>query len=98
MQIFYSGPTPALTKEIYNLVKHLHNKGIVDNTRKDYLTFTQLNDPAYLKKIHTDPIAIVSGCGGPTERVSQLLDLHLQPFVPKIKSYSLKRQPHPSHH
>jgi len=44
----------------------------------------------FLKKIHKNPIAvrpIVSGCGGPTEKLSQLVDLHLQPFVPQIKSY-----------
>ena len=44
----------------------------------------------FLKKIHKNPIAvrpIVSGCGGPTEKISQLIDIQLQPFVPKITSY-----------
>ena len=30
---------------------------------------------------------IVSGCGGPTENISQLVDLHLKPHAPKITSY-----------
>ncbi len=44
----------------------------------------------FLKKIHKDPIAvrpICSGCGGPTEKISSLVDHYLQPHVPKIKSY-----------
>ena len=44
----------------------------------------------FLKKIHKNPTAvrpIVSGCGGPTEKSSQCIDLQLQPFVRKVKSY-----------
>ena len=44
----------------------------------------------FLKKIHKNPIAvrpIVSGCSGHTEEIPQLIDRHLQQFVPKIKSY-----------
>ena len=33
------------------------------------------------------PRPIVSGCRGPTEKILQLIDMRLQPFVPKIKSY-----------
>ena len=74
----------------------MSDRGIIDNTTKDYLTFQSDSMPRtqqlyyFLKKIHKNPIAvrpIVSGCGGPTERISQLVDLHLKPFVPKIKSY-----------
>jgi len=31
---------------------------------------------------------MVSGCGGPTVKMSQLADLHLQPLIPEIKSYT----------
>ena len=73
----------------------MSDRGIIDNTTKDYLTFQSDSMPRtqqlyFLKKIHKNPIAvrpIVSGCGGPTERISQLVDLHLKPFVSKIKSY-----------
>ena len=44
----------------------------------------------FLKKIHKSPTAvrpICSGCSGPTERISKLVDIHLQPIVPKIESY-----------
>ena len=88
-------PTESLAKEINNFVKYMYNRGIVDNITKDYLTFQPGSMPRtqqlyFLKKIHKNPISvrpIVSGCGGPTERISQLVDLHLKPFVPKIKSY-----------
>ena len=88
-------PTESLAKEINQFVKYMYKRGIIDNTTKDYLTFNPGHIPRtqqlyFLKKIHKNPIAvrpIVSGCGGPTERISQLVDLHLKPFVPKIESY-----------
>ena len=88
-------PTESLAKEINQFVKYMYKRGIIDNTTKDYLTFNPGHMPRtqqlyFLKKIHKNPIAvrpIVSGCGGPTERISQLVDLHLKPFVPKIESY-----------
>ena len=90
-----SDPTAPLAVGINNFVKYMHARGIIDNTTRDYLTFKTDSMPRtqqlyFLKKIHKNPIAvrpIVSGCGGPTERISQLVDLHLQPFVPKVKSY-----------
>jgi len=90
-----SDPTAQLAKEINKFVVHMHNRGIIDNITRDYLMFPENKTPRtqqlyFLKKIHKNPIAvrpIVSGCGGPTEKISQLVDLHLQPFVPKIKSY-----------
>ena len=88
-------PTESLAKEINQFVKYMYNRGIIDNITKDYLTFQPNSLPRtqqlyFLKKIHKNPIAvrpIVSGCGGPTERISQFVDLHLKTFVPKIKSY-----------
>ena len=68
---------------------------MIDNITKQYLTFPVDSPPRtqqlyFLRKIHKNPIAvrsIVSGCSGPTEKISQLIDRHLQPFVPKMKSY-----------
>ena len=95
-------PTEPLAREINNFVKYMYNRGIIDSTTRDYLTFQPGSMPRtqqlyFLKKIHKNPIAvrpIVSGCGGPTERISQLVDLHLQlvdlhlkPFVSKVESY-----------
>ena len=90
-----SDPTQPLAEAINKYISSLYNKGIIDAITKDYLSFKENNMPRtqqlyFLKKIHKNPIAvrpIVSGCGGPTERISQFIDLHLQPFVPKTKSY-----------
>ena len=90
-----SDPTHSLALAINRYVHHMHTKGIIDNITKDFLTFPTAQMPRtqqayFLKKIHKNPIAvrpIVSGCGGPTERISQLVDLHLQPHVPTIRSH-----------
>ena len=89
-----SDPTIPLAEGINQYVTQIYKKGIIDATTKEYLYFKENNMPRiqqlyFLKKIHKNPIAvrpIVSGCGGPTEKVSQLVDLQLQPFVPKINS------------
>ncbi len=89
-------PTIPLAQAINKYIEYMYKKGIIDNTTKEYLSFKPNNMPRtqqlyFLKKIHKNPIAvrpIVSGCGGPTEKISQFLDYHLQPQVPKIKSYT----------
>ena len=88
-------PTKPLGTAINAFVANVAKKGIIDRTTKDYLTFVADSQPRtqqlyFLKKIHKNPIAvrpIVSGCSGPTEKILQLIDMQLQPFVPKIKSY-----------
>ena len=88
-------PTESLTEAVDQLVRQLHGKGVIDTVTKDYLSFGTARVPRtqqlyFLKKIHKNPVAvrpIVSGCDGPTERVSELIDHILQPFVPEIKSY-----------
>jgi hypothetical protein len=68
---------------------------LLDTLTKEHLTLKTNPPPRtqqiyFLKKLHKDPIAvrpIVSGCGGPTENISQLVDLHLKPHVTKIPSY-----------
>ncbi len=90
-----SDPTPQLGLAINTFVKSIHNRGIIDNITKDFLIFPTDTPPRtqqlyFLKKIHKNPISerpIVSGCAGPTEKISKLVDMHLQPFVPAIKSY-----------
>ena len=50
----------------------------------------------FLKKLHKKPLGIrpiVSGCSGPTERVSSFLDHIIKPPVPTIPSY-IKDSPH----
>ena len=90
-----SDPTLPLAESINKYVHHMYSKGIIDNTTKEYLSFKRDKEPRtqqlyFLKKIHKNPIAvrpIVSRYGGPTEKISEFLDFHLQPHVPKIKSY-----------
>ncbi len=90
-----SDPTEMLGGAINQFVHGIHKRGIIDDKTKEFLTFKTDSPPKtqqlyFLKKIHKNPISerpIVSGCGGPTERISQLVDLHLQPFVPLIKSH-----------
>ncbi len=87
-------PTLPLTKAINSYILHMKNKGIVSNTTYNYLKFkdnqSRTQQLYFLKKIHKNPISvrpIVSGCGGPTEKISQFIDYYLQPQVPKIDSY-----------
>ena len=50
----------------------------------------------FLKKLHKNPHGIrpiVSGCSGPTERVSSFLDHIIKPLVPTIPSH-IKNSPH----
>jgi len=88
-------PTKKLGEAINEFTKALHNKGVIDSIERDYLLFPESRSPRtqqcyFLKKIHKGPRAvrpICSGCGGPTEKISRFVDMQLQPFVPKIKSY-----------
>ena len=72
----------------------LFTKGHIDHHMKSYL----LNDPDqtrtqqlyFLKKIHKGPHVvrpIVSGCSGPTEKISAFLNYYLQPLMQRIPSY-----------
>ena len=88
-------PTQPLTEAINDYVNIMYEEGIMDPITKKFLTL-ETNPPPrtqqlyFLKKIRNNPIAvrpIVSGCGGPTEKISQLVDLHLKPHIPKIRSY-----------
>ena len=50
----------------------------------------------FLKKLHKNPHGIrpiVSGCSGPTERISSFIDHIIKPLVPTIPSY-IKDSPH----
>ena len=86
--------TVPLGQAINKFITHIANKGAIDNITEQYLTFP-VDSPRtqqlyFLQKIHENPIAvrpIVSGCSGPTEKISQLIDRHIQPFIPNIKSY-----------
>ena len=45
----------------------------------------------FTKKHHKNPPSIrpvVSGCSGPTEKISAFLDHHLKPLIPQLPSYT----------
>ena len=87
-------PTLPLTKAINSYILHMKTKGIISESTYNYLKFkddkSRTQQLYFLKKIHKNPISvrpIVSGCGGPTEKISQFIDHYIQPYVPKIDSY-----------
>ena len=77
-------PTESLTEAINFYVETMYQEGAIDPPTKEYLTLKTNPPPRtqqmyFLKKIHKNPISvrpIVSGCGGPTENISQLIDLN----------------------
>ncbi len=95
---FYMETDIDMTKLHYDKVKQkldqmLDNKEITEKTYRYLSTNNDRTALLYLlPKIHknaTNPPGrpIVSGNDCPTEKISQMLDIILQPFVPKIKSY-----------
>ena len=88
-------PTKPLARAINQFVTEANKIGCIDDITKKYLLFQEAEMPRtqqmyFLKKIHKGPTEvrpICSGCGGPTERLSAVVDKVLQPFVPRIKSY-----------
>lgn len=89
-------PTQKLVEAINTYIQTLHRKGYLSNHMRDYLmtpptTKVRTQQLYFLKKIHKGPHCvrpIVSGSGGPTERLSAFLDHFLQPLVPQIPSYT----------
>ena len=70
--------------------------GYIDTHTHAYPHPTNKVSMYFLKKLHKTPHGIrpiVSGCSGPTERVSSFLDHIVKPLVPTIPSY-IKDSPH----
>ena len=88
-----SDPTQQIHGEIQSFLEGIHEQGYIDTITRNYF---KLDNPPrtqliyFLKKLHKNPIAvrpIVSGIGGPTEKISSFLDHYLQPVVCKTPSY-----------
>nr|XP_058942951.1 uncharacterized protein LOC131771192 [Pocillopora verrucosa] len=81
-------------KKVNELIAQLHNGKHIDDMTKKWLSQTP-NPPRIpifytLTKIHKPlPVGrpIISGCEGPTERISSFVDHLLQPIAQKQKSY-----------
>jgi len=95
---YYTPFQEPIVASTANKVKHIVNKLYV-NKHIDEMTFKWLNNsqnpprmPEFytLTKIHKPNLAgrpIVSGNGGPTERISSFIDSLLQPIAKKQESY-----------
>ena len=82
------------SQRVQELVAQLHQNNFIDNMTKKW--FSQTRDPPRipifytLTKIHKPNSVgrpIISGCEGPTERLSFFVDKLLQPIAQKQKSY-----------
>ena len=94
-----SDPTASIAKDIGELVDSMEEAGYIDTYTHAYLRPSdkvRTQRMYFLKKLHKNPHwirPIVSGCSGPTERVSSFLDHIIKPLVPTIPSY-IKDSPH----
>ena len=87
-------PTTRFSSLIKNIITDIANKGEISDKCHDYLLASGDRTAIFymLPKIHknyTSPPGrpIVSSIDSPTERISHLLDILLQPLVQQSKSY-----------
>ena len=87
----------SLVRVIHRINYHVHNmlqRGQISQSTCNYLTTDNDRTQQFylLPKIHKDPHnttrrPIVSGSGGPTEKISQFVDHFIGPLVPLAQSY-----------
>ena len=70
-------PTTQLAEAINTYTSHLYNKGIIDHTTKEHLSFPTTNMPRtqqlyFLKKIHKFPIAVRPDAEAPQKKSHNL--------------------------
>ena len=86
-------PTPDILEDTKKLAYNLHKSKIIDNmTHKFLTTDTTARTPHLylLPKIHKQNVPgrpIISGCGGPTAKLSQFADHFLKPLLNHIPAY-----------
>ena len=86
-------PTPELVDHINKIIQDMHSAGYIDKYTAEYLSppsDTRTQVMYFLKKLHKQPHKIrpiVSGCSGPTERISAFLDTLLKTIVPNFDSF-----------
>ena len=85
--------TKQVAEEVTQAVTAMYQEGHIDKPTAEYLLPPQMvrtQEMYFLKKIHKNPPSarpIVSGCGGPTEKISAYLDHWLQPLAKSLPSY-----------
>ena len=85
-------PTQQLAKVINKLTSTLLARGYIDSPTHSHLTLNEVRTQQlyFLKKLHKNPHGvrpIVSGCSGPTELLSALMDYFLKPLVQHTDSH-----------
>ena len=87
-------PTNSMSKSIGDFVEYLFNSNYIDKHTHSFLKPPQSPRTQRLyftEKLHKNPTSIrpiVSGCSGPTEKISAFLDHHLKPLIPQLRSYT----------
>lgn len=82
-----------ITNDVNDLITYLHTLYYIDDTTKEFLTLkTTPRTPIFygLPKLHktgTPLRPIVSGCDGPTDKLSKYLTHFIQPLAEKTSSY-----------
>ena len=86
-------PTVNMKNKINSTVQQLHNDRCISDDTLDYLLINE-NAKAgifyLLPKLHKKGCVgrpVISGCGTPTEKISQFVESYLKPLVPQVKSY-----------
>ncbi|KAL9958229.1 hypothetical protein ACROYT_G035215, partial [Oculina patagonica] len=86
-------PTQEMVGRINDKIKECYAKGGIEEKTKDYLLVTEDAKPGrfyLLPKLHKQGCPgrpVISGCGTPTEKISEFVDQKLRPLVPRINSY-----------
>ena len=89
-------PTVDIAKTSNNLLRKLHEDSIIDDKTQRWGLLDEKNVKTHtfyhLPKVHKNAInppgrPIVSGVGGPTEKLSKLADHWIQPVVQRLPSY-----------
>ena len=88
-------PTACINNKIKKLIDNMLDSGYIDKYTHTYMYLcppekVRTQRMYFLKKLHKTPHGIrpiVSGCSGPTERVSAFLDYIIKPLVPTTPSY-----------
>ena len=82
-----------VANEVTHAIRAMYQEGHIDKPTAEYLLpppMVRTQEMYFLKKIHKNPPSarpIVSGCSGPTERISAYLDHWLQPLAKSLPSY-----------
>ncbi len=88
-----SDTTKEVAESVVSTVRAMYQDGVIDKTTAEYLlppSQVRTQEMYFLTKLHKTPYSerpIVSGCNGPTEKVSAYMDHWLQPLARSLPSY-----------